>query len=134
MKYETNTNRLKLCALCDNRIVHTNIVCQDHIKEYHLYQNEQWFIEMVAAQQRQYEISVDELRATTNRTATSLQKSRKTHNKLTTKQKTDISRMFTSGMRPAKIARELKLSFETVRKHIQRNHKKRDTCKDVRNS
>lgn len=122
-------NLIKVCALCTQIIKANDIVCYAHEKEYAKYEHELWMQELVKAQQRQFEIDNEEnrLRVHGVKDLSMNQKSRKTHSKLTVKQKIDISRMFTSGMRPAKIARELKLSFETVRKHIQRNHKKRDT-------
>lgn len=125
MKYETNTNRLKLCALCNNRITHLEIVCQEHTKEYQLYQNEQWFVEIVAMQQRQYEINVDEFRAVTNRAITSLQTSTKPRSKLTITDKGNIMRLMNTGKGWRKIARELNLNPFAVNKFIYRLKRKR---------
>ena len=54
---------VKLCALCDTRIHHGDVVCHEHIAAMKQYHNETWFQEMVIAQLRQYEIDTIQRRS-----------------------------------------------------------------------
>ena len=48
------TNRR--CVLCDTLIPDVHITCGDHWNDYLQYQNEEWMIELVTMQRRQFEI------------------------------------------------------------------------------
>lgn len=116
-----NTRRIKLCALCDNKIPHNHVVCPTHYKEYALYKNEQWFIELVKMQRKQAEIDRKECvtihKLSENSLSTylgNLSTGKNKHNK------DIIIELYNKGMRPVDIAKELRLNRYTVTKIVYR--------------
>lgn len=121
MEYEQNRDRLKLCALCWNRIKKDWVVCEDHISDMEKYRNEFWFQELVREQQRQYEIDLEEFTLLKGGNLSSLaEKSVKPRTKLTNTDKSNITRLLRQGLGWRRIAKTLKLNPKTVDKYVYR--------------
>ena len=50
----------RCCALCDTLIGDNKITCIEHWEYYKAHQDEEWMIELVEAQRRQYAIDIEE--------------------------------------------------------------------------
>lgn len=125
MLYEQYQDRLKLCALCNNRINKTHVVCEDHLADMEKYRHEEWFITLCQMQQRQYEIDVEEYRIIKHGFPIStLQKSSRTRGKqLTNQQKKDILYLYNHGLGDRRIAKQLKIPYSAVNKLLYRYRK-----------
>lgn len=117
-------NTSKLCALCDTHIVAKSKVCSAHRKDYEQYKNEQWFIELVKAQETQYTIdkkecvTISKLSETT--LSTYLDKVSTSSNVI---DKAQVIEMYKGGMRAHQIAKKLHANRYTVTKIIYRYRK-----------
>lgn len=120
---------VKMCALCDNRIPYTHVVCPTHYKEYKLYKNEQWFLELVESQRKQAIIDAKEIVTTSKLSERILSRllSRKLRRE-NSLPKAIIIEMYNKGMRPFQIARELHIPANKIRVVISR-HKRNGTTK-----
>lgn len=118
-----NKQLVKVCALCDHTIPYHQVVCFAHKVDLEKYENELWFQELVAAQERQYTIDMTEQRGDTF-TLQLEQKSTKTRSKLLYNDKKNITKLADKGLGWRKISRILKINGHTVRNFIV-NAKKR---------
>lgn len=121
-----NKQLVKVCALCDHTIPYHQIVCFAHKVDLEKYENELWFQELVAAQQKQYEIDMTEQRGDTYLLQLE-QKYAKTKSKLTYKNKKDILLLKSKGIGRIKIAKALNLSKYAVDRFLMRNKRKMHT-------
>jgi DNA-binding NarL/FixJ family response regulator len=118
---------VKMCALCERTIPYHQVVCKTHMPELEMYHNETWFIELAAAQQKQYEIDLAELKLITF----GIQKEPKryiTDTKVRGKRLDYMTRrkiyaMKAQGLGARKIAKALNLSFNTVNSVLKRSAK-----------
>lgn len=125
MLYEHYQNRFKLCALCQNRIISGHVVCQEHLPEMEMYKNELWFQELCRAQERQYEIDVEEYRFINGLNyVPTLQKSSKSRGKgLSYQTKQSIIALYNKGFGDRRIAKQLNINYSTVNKFLYRFRK-----------
>lgn len=125
MQYEENQDRLKVCALCMNRIKKDHVVCEEHISDMELYRNTQWFIELCQMQERQYQIDLEEFTLARGGKLPSLaEKGSKSRSKqLTYTQKREIERLYGEGIGDRKIAKLIKINYNTVRNYLYRFRK-----------
>jgi NAD-dependent SIR2 family protein deacetylase len=118
MLYEQNQDRLKLCALCDNRINKAHVVCEKHLADMEKYRFEEWFITLCQMQERQYQIDLDEF--TLLRGGTLAVTSAKPTTKLTQTDKNSIIALNKKGYGRIRIAKTLSLSKYAVDKFLNR--------------
>lgn len=139
MLYETNQNRFKICALCDNRILKDHVVCEVHLPDLELYRNDFWFQELCRMQQRQYEIDVEEYwffvrggNVHPNTVSTKV-KSTKPRLKLSYSQKNNILSLNKQGLGWRKIAKKLNIPAYLVNKFLYRLNKRTKKMVDITN-
>jgi DNA-directed RNA polymerase specialized sigma24 family protein len=114
---------VKVCALCERTIPYHQVVCKEHMPELEMYHKDTWFIELVAAQQRQYEIDLAELKLSTF----GIQKEHKlvkSYTKLTYNDKLRIQQLYRNGLGYRRIAKTLQLPLGIVNMYIHRNKKR----------
>lgn len=115
-----NKQLVKVCALCDHTIPYHQIVCFNHKADLEQYEDELWFQELVAAQQKQYEIDMTEQRGDTFRLQLE-QKSYKSRGKqLPWRSREAIITLYKSGLGDRRIAKQLNINFYTVNKFLSR--------------
>lgn len=116
-----NKQLVKVCALCDHTISHKGVVCKAHIKEYREYKDEQWFIELVETQEKQFAIDKKECvtihKLSENTLSTYLGKMSRP---ISIPKDIIIHMHVNLGIRSYKIAKELDLKPDTVRRIINR--------------
>lgn len=120
-----NKQLVKVCALCDHTIPYHQIVCFNHKADLEQYEDELWFQELVAAQQKQYEIDMTEQRGDTFRLQIEQKQSKTRGKQLSYSTKSTILKMYASGLGDRRIAKQLNLSYKTVNTFLWRHRKKR---------
>ena len=115
-----NRENIKLCALCDNRIPNTHVVCPDHYADYKVYKDEQWFKELVIMQQKQAQIDGKENvtihKLSENTLSIYLEKEHPTK----PDNKMQIIQLNNEGLSHAKIAKRLHIPLGTVKATLRR--------------
>lgn len=126
-----NRERIKLCALCENRIPDTHVVCQDHYRAYIEYKDEQWFLELIEAQRRQAHIDRKEVvtihKLSENTLSIYLSESLRAKSKPMLPREQIIA-LYEEGYRAYEIAKILHMAQNKVRVVISR-HKRNNRVK-----
>jgi len=108
----------RICALCNKIVRDNHIVCAEHMQDYVLFKDEEWFKVLVIAQRKQFEQDIIE-----SVIASGAVNTKKTYIKLTESEKAAIRFLANKKLGMRSISKVLGINRQTIYAYLRRYSK-----------
>ncbi len=109
----------RTCAMCDNLVQSSHVVCKDHYEDYTLYKNEDWFKALAESSRRQFEIDNEETAIVMGK----IHRTRRSYTKLTETERKSIQEYSQTGVNPKAISKLTGVNIRVIYDYLYRFRK-----------